>query len=224
MGAKRYVSLCVLCTLAAGCNIYKYSAYNVITASGSTGNEACNLTENRHAAEAAWQEEKNRGCAGTNYSKDYACGFKDGYADFLDYGGTGLPPATPPFRYRTTCYQTPEGHQAIEEYNAGFAHGAAAARASGLRNLKVLPGVGVGLPPTRQELYVPPPGPRDGTPDGATLPAPAPAQPDTVAPPPENPKTSPPPTASNTPPTQAARFSPSTAPATSGFARPRGPQ
>jgi hypothetical protein len=162
MRAKRFVSVLALCLLAAGCNIYKYSAYNMITTPTSTGNEACNLAQNCRAAEAAWKEEQGKACAEANYSKDYACGFKDGYADFLDYGGTGLPPATPPFRYRTTCYQTPDGHTAIEDYNAGFAHGAAAARASGLRNLKVLPGMGVGLPPGIQELYEPPPWRRDG--------------------------------------------------------------
>jgi hypothetical protein len=173
MRAKRLVSVFILCTLAAGCNIYKYAGYNMITSPGSTANEACNLAQNCAAAERAWKEEKAQACAGTNYSSDYACGFKHGYADFLDYGGTGIPPATLPCRYRTTCYQTPDGHRAIEDYYAGFAHGAAAARASGLRNLKVLPGNGTGLPPTRQEFYEPPPGPRDGAPVGPdTLPPP----------------------------------------------------
>jgi hypothetical protein len=171
MRAKRFVSVLVLCTAAAGCNIYKYAAYNVITSPTSTANEACNLAQNCRAAEEAWKEEQGKACAEANYSSDYGCGFKAGYADFLDYGGTGLPPATPPFRYRTTCYQTPDGHQAIEDYNAGFAHGASAARASGLRILKVLPGIGVGLPSSVQELYQPPPGRQDGA---VAVPAPAP--------------------------------------------------
>jgi len=173
MRAKRIVFALVLCTLATGCNIYKYSVYNMFTASVSTANEACNLTQNCLAAEEAWKEEKTKACPEANYSHDYAHGFKDGYADFLDYGGSGLPPATLPILYRTTCYQTPEGHRAIEDYYAGFAHGAASARASGLRNLKVVPGNGVGLPPTRQELYVPPPGVRDGgATNGENLPPP----------------------------------------------------
>jgi hypothetical protein len=184
MRAKRLVSVFVLCTLATGCNIYKYAAYNIITAPAGTANEACNLAQNCATAERAWKEEKAQACAGTNYSSDYAHGYKHGYADFLDYGGTGIPPATLPCRYRTTCYQTPDGHRAIDDYYAGFAHGASAARASGLRNLKVLPGNGTGLPPTRQELYEPPPGPRDGAPSGAeVLPPPAATLPAEVTPP-----------------------------------------
>jgi hypothetical protein len=162
MRAKRFVSVLVLCTLATGCNVYKYSLCNMLTTPTSTGNECCNLTQNRHAANAAWKDEQGRACAEANYSRDYERGYKDGYADFLDYGGTGLPPAMPPFCYRMTGYQTPDGHRAIEDYNAGFAHGASAARASGLRSLKVLPGIGVGLPSGIQELYQPPPGRVDG--------------------------------------------------------------
>jgi hypothetical protein len=48
-------------------------------------------------------------------------------------------PPVPPNRYRRKEYMTPEGAAAIEEWYAGFRHGAATAMASGLRNLVVIP-------------------------------------------------------------------------------------
>src|SRR5262249_41817669 len=64
------------------------------------------------------------------YSKDYARGFRNGYADYLRYRGPGTPPPIPPKCYWNQHYQTPEGHAAIEDWYAGFLHGANAARES----------------------------------------------------------------------------------------------
>jgi hypothetical protein len=67
------------------------------------------------------------------YSPDYAMGFKDGFADYLYAGGTGEPPPLPPRYYWKMRYETPDGHQAMEDWFAGFRHGAGVARASGYR-------------------------------------------------------------------------------------------
>src|SRR5262245_28925346 len=48
-------------------------------------------------------------------------------------------PPVPPNRYRRKRYMTPEGVAAVEDWYAGFRHGAATAMASGLRNLVVIP-------------------------------------------------------------------------------------
>ncbi len=107
-----------------------YSAYSVATAN-----------RNRKLAEKAWEEI----CPSfqTPASKDYITGFKDGYADYLDAGGTGEPPPYPPYCYRTGCYQNEEGQKAMQDWFAGFRHGAATARASGLREIFLVevPGV-----------------------------------------------------------------------------------
>jgi integrase len=66
-------------------------------------------------------------------SKDYATGFKDGYAEYLFRGGNGEPPLVAPQRYRLLSYQTPQGYQAIGDWFAGYRRGAAAAKASGAR-------------------------------------------------------------------------------------------
>jgi len=72
-------------------------------------------------------------------SPDYECGFKDGFADYLYAGGTGEPPPVPPRQYWRITYEAPQGHQAIEDWFAGFRFGAAVARASGYRELVTIP-------------------------------------------------------------------------------------
>jgi hypothetical protein len=88
---------------------------------------------------------------GASYTPDFERGFLDGYADFLYAGSPGLPPALPPKDYQRPRYQTPEGHQAILDWYEGFARGVAAAKASGLRQLMVIPpsGAVVDLPASR---------------------------------------------------------------------------
>jgi hypothetical protein len=67
------------------------------------------------------------------YSKDYAAGFEDGFANYLYRGGNGEPPPLPPRHYRSVGYQTPQGYRAIEDWFAGYRHGAGVAKESGYR-------------------------------------------------------------------------------------------
>ena len=73
------------------------------------------------------------------YSCDYRRGFVDGFADYLDFGGTGEPPVVPPPIYRIARYETPTGLAMMEDWTCGFRHGAATAKMSGLRDLAVVP-------------------------------------------------------------------------------------
>jgi hypothetical protein len=88
----------------------------------------------RHAEEA-WDALGLRKTA----SKDYHDGFVEGFVDYLDAGGNGEPPVAPPFRYRLTFYKNPWGQEATADWFAGFRHGAAVARRSGLRAQVVVP-------------------------------------------------------------------------------------
>src|SRR5439155_20779353 len=94
-------------------------------------------------AEAAWQE-ITKANPDPSYSPDYVCGFKDGFADFLYAGGTGEPPPLPPRQYWKIKYETAEGHQAIEDWFAGFRHGASVAQTTGYRQWVTIPS---SLPP-----------------------------------------------------------------------------
>jgi hypothetical protein len=94
-------------------------------------------------AKASWKAAKAEAYP-NDYSGDYADGFEAGFVDFLDANGTGEPPAAPPQHYRHSRYETPAGQRAIEDWFAGFRHGARAAQASGYRAAVVLP---LALPP-----------------------------------------------------------------------------
>ena len=92
---------------------------------------------NRKRAEEAWAN-CVRG-SGAEWTKDYQRGFIDGYSEYLTGGGNGEPPASPPFRYRLRRYQTPDGLRAIEDWYAGYRHGASMAQVSGVRETIVIP-------------------------------------------------------------------------------------
>jgi hypothetical protein len=72
-------------------------------------------------------------------SADFERGFKDGFADYLDFGGIGEPPPLPPRTYWKNRYQSPAGYAAVEDWFAGFRQGAADAEASGWRNYATVP-------------------------------------------------------------------------------------
>jgi hypothetical protein len=100
--------------------------------------ELCRSSErHRRLAAAAWHEFA-LGAMSNDYSGDYAIGFQEGFADFLD-AGPGNVPALPHRRYWRACYQTPRGHQAILDWYEGFRAGALAAADSGYRELVTLP-------------------------------------------------------------------------------------
>jgi hypothetical protein len=96
-------------------------------------------------------------------SAHYQDGFVEGYIDYLDAGGTGEPPAMGPFRYRLHEYQTFEGRRALHEWFAGFRHGASVAKASGFRELILMPVASFPCEPPPVQFYLPPSGQlRDG--------------------------------------------------------------
>ena len=93
---------------------------------------------NRKLAADAWCEYQLADPRG--FSDDYAAGFVDGYADYLDEG-PGAPPIVPPRCYWKAWYQNPAGHQRGQDWLDGFRAGAIAAEQSGNRNWKTVPTV-----------------------------------------------------------------------------------
>ncbi|MBI3821719.1 MAG: hypothetical protein HY289_03455 [Planctomycetes bacterium] len=94
-------------------------------------------THRENARNRRWADEAWRQISGTqtycNRSDDYASGFKDGYADYVFRGGDGEPPLIAPLRYRHLRYQNPQGFLAIENWFAGYRHGAHVAKETGAR-------------------------------------------------------------------------------------------
>jgi len=141
-----------LCALGIGCEtpigsgfeIARYSSRNLLQAPVTAGGDRLERHWQRQQAEAAWKDFQHHH-AEQLYSVHYERGFQDGFADYLYAGGTGQPPPVPPWTLRTASYETPAGHRAVEDWFAGFRHGANAARESGLRELVIVPG---SVPPT----------------------------------------------------------------------------
>jgi hypothetical protein len=149
-------------------------------------------SRNRKWAGQAWQNVR-AACPQAAYSKDYEAGFEDGFAHYLFRGGNGEPPPLPPRHYRKITYQTPQGYRAIEDWFAGYRHGAAVARESGYREFVtgpsalrsvppppvVVPGPVVVEPPplVSEPVAVPPGAPPEPLAEPQTLPPPAVALP-----------------------------------------------
>ncbi len=158
---RRIHVLCatVLCALASGCEtpigsgfeIWRYSTRNFFELPLESRDDCVERGRHRHEAEAAWKkvvaEHPDR-----PYSVIYGQGFRDGFADYLYAGGNGQPPVVPPWYYRRAVYETPEGLTAVEDWFAGFKHGAQVAQESGLRELVVVP---VSLPGRAAIVNVP---------------------------------------------------------------------
>jgi hypothetical protein len=115
------------------------------------------------------------------FSGDYADGFVAGYVDYAESGGNGDPPPNPPSCYRLVCYDGPAGREALLDYYAGFRHGAAVARDSGVRDFIVVPPGQAPAPamdPDQQLRGIPvPPAPTDPT---LPPPRPEPVQPPAI--------------------------------------------
>ena len=126
----------------------------------------------RQAAREAWaavEAEHSRRAL----TAEFRDGFLDGYADYLDRGGDGQPPAAPPARYATNPkYLSPEGHTLIRQYFLGFRYGAEVAIASGRRHYFTVPVLipDAGGPAAVVEPLGPPPIPDTGAPVAAAPP------------------------------------------------------
>lgn len=127
-----------LCAICSGCNLAVNATRNLINEPVQYTDNVLVCVRNRVLAKQAWSG-FGKANPGQVYSTHYASGFKEGFADYLDAGGTGAPPPLPPCYYRLIRYQTVKGHSAIDDWYAGFHQGAAAAQESGYRQLITLP-------------------------------------------------------------------------------------
>ena len=169
-------ALCVVgacCSLGSGCNLVALTTKNLAFETGRCTESKVESVRDRWRADDAWRAVREADPTHP-YSSDYAAGFKDGYKEYLYFGGNGSAPSLPPRCYWEARYQTPEGFMAMEDWFAGFRHGGEVAQSSDLRHWVVLPvsaaradEAGPVLPPPAL-LTVPAPA------EGAVLPPPRP--------------------------------------------------
>jgi hypothetical protein len=87
------------------------------------------------------------------FSDDFERGFIDGFVQYMTAGGTGAPPALPPRRYWKGKFQNPSGYQQIQDWFAGYEHGAEIARASNYRTFVTVPVSDAIVSDTMQSIY-----------------------------------------------------------------------
>src|SRR5919199_5484744 len=127
-----------LCLVSPGCRLAMLISEDLAFERALWRDERDSERLYRQLADAAWGDFQVAH-APQGYSADFVHGFQEGFVDHLAAGGTGHPPPLPPQHYWTAHYQSPEGHQAIEDWFAGFRQGAAAAQASGYRQWVTVP-------------------------------------------------------------------------------------
>src|SRR5262245_61489174 len=123
--------------LGTGCSVARNVAKTIVIepAHYSARHDGYRLKkETLRAADVGWQ---NSHGAGGPYSPDFCAGFKEGYADYLQFGGNGEPPAVPPRHY--WGQMSPQGRAAAQEWFAGFRVGSAQARQEGMRETIIVP-------------------------------------------------------------------------------------
>src|SRR5262249_6716666 len=126
MRAKLALGILGLGVLSLGCAMVGSSVDHVVYATKESIENHLEQARYRRWAEEAWGQAVAAGPSSA-YSEDYADGFQDGFVDYVDGGGNGEPPPLPPRRYQGFRYQNPEGYQAIQDWFAGYSHGAGAA-------------------------------------------------------------------------------------------------
>jgi hypothetical protein len=135
--------LLAVCLWSSGCGFFCYSIQNLVEAPLDAKDECVMRQRFYDMAADAWKTVRLSD-PNVPYSIHYVHGFKDGYAGYLD-NGSPEPPGEPPWIYRTSHFETPEGIQAIHDWFAGYRHGAQVAQASGYRETAVI--LPVGRPP-----------------------------------------------------------------------------
>jgi hypothetical protein len=175
MRMKQAVWILLLAALNSGCSLAGIAARNLSNEAALFKDACVEKVELGRLANETWQNILSQ-APPCRYSLDYEAGFKAGFIDFVDAGGTGEPPPLPPKRYQRLRFQTPQGWKAAEDWFAGFRHGAAVAKESGYRLLVAMP-VPMPYPPSFGAHPALPP-------DGSTAPPPlAPPPPAGAAPP-----------------------------------------
>ena len=141
MRIKRLVCVVGLCTVFAGCSMYESGVRTMVT-------DPCSYCIHdqehlRSKATIAWPRRSGAKSRRTARANSFPAIMRGASRTVLLIIWTreepGEPPALPPRDYWNEHHAYPEGRQAIQDWFAGFRHGAAVARASGCRQYAVIP-------------------------------------------------------------------------------------
>jgi hypothetical protein len=148
MRIKPALLLCAVCALPTGCNLVISATHNLANELVMCTDDTISTTHDWRTADSAW-EQFRKSYPDSDYSRDFADGFKSGVLDYLE-AANPAPPPLPPRCYWRSRYRTPEGHQAVTDWYTGHQEGVAYAQRVGYRRSTI---VGTGSP----DAMVPPP-------------------------------------------------------------------
>lgn len=116
----------LFCLVGSGCSLFTHTSQNLTNEICRYSSDLKEMHRYRQMAEYALASHGGDG-EHFQYSADYACGFKEGYVDYLFWGNPHYLPAAPPEWYWKHKPRTPEDAQAIQAWFDGFRAGQAAA-------------------------------------------------------------------------------------------------
>ena len=139
------------CILLSGCTVWQNARRTLIhepAAYSWKHDRRRSVDAYRQLADQVWQQEAIH-CPDLLTQPDYVMGFRDGFVDYVYAGGTGEPPPVPPRHFWNVVLRGPDGKQRVEQWFAGYRHGARVARDGGYRELGRLNSslFGIGGPP-----------------------------------------------------------------------------
>src|SRR5262249_1300003 len=118
-----------LSTAGEGCSLIQSGTSDIVSeAHTALTRQQLSWRANKQA-EAAWPTVAAESTGVS--SKHYESGFKDGFVRAAWWGAEVEPPVIPPSTYWSASYQSPEGYQAIADWNNGFRHGVRIATQTG---------------------------------------------------------------------------------------------
>lgn len=133
MPGRLVFTLVAVSLLGSGCALVHDATSMMVHEMHGSVADIREMHRDRGWAEAAWERTRVTCPPSQASSNDYADGFQEGFAHFVFRGGNGEPPPLAPRRYRNLDRQTPCGFAAMEDWFAGFRHGATVARDGGFR-------------------------------------------------------------------------------------------
>ncbi len=136
--ALRNALICLPLMCLGGCSWFPYLVENVVGEPLNFTECCCFHVEVWMLADHAWKDVVAEHPE-SRLSLAYADGFHHGFTDYVNRNDSGEPPASPPCRYRLRVLRTPEQQQRIDDWFAGFRHGAEVARVQGWRDGVVVP-------------------------------------------------------------------------------------
>jgi len=138
MRFKTLLLIASVAPFAGGCNIYYYTAKNLLNEPLQLTEQICRHHDLRSEARLAWQEVRCQ-YPRCMFTAEFHDGFVNGFSEYLDRGGNAQPSAVPPKKYTRNKYLNADGHSLIQDYFLGFQYGTDVALATDQRKYLTVP-------------------------------------------------------------------------------------